>query len=347
MLQKKDIMDALSKVIDPELHKDIVSLGMVKDLIVHEENKINVTIELTTPACPLKGEIEADVRKHLEEIPGVGEIKIEMTGKVREKTKKDDLIPGVKHTILVGSGKGGVGKSTVAANLAVALAKTGAKVGLLDADIYGPSMNLMMGAKDEPVYTIDGTIMIPLERYGVKMISIGSLVEEGQALIWRGPMLQSVLLQFLKDVQWGVLDYLVIDLPPGTGDVQLALAQNIQATGAVIVSTPQDIALSDVRRAWNMFDKVKIPILGIIENMSYFLCPHCGERTDIFSTGGAKEAAEQNNIQFLGEIPIDISIRKGGDEGMPAVWDESNPLFEIFIKIAQNIAGKISQISLC
>ncbi len=344
MITKDMVMDAMRTVQDPELFKDLVTLNMVKDVKI-DGNDVTVVIELTTPACPLKGVIEKDSIDAVSKIEGVGKITIEMPSNVTQSTTTlggtEDLIPSIKNVILVGSGKGGVGKSTISVNLAVALAKNGAKVGLMDADIYGPSLNLMMGMKDARVMTEDGKIMLPLERYGVKFISIGSLVDEGQALIWRGPILEGVLKQFLKDVKWGELDYLVIDLPPGTGDVQLSLAQKITATGAVIVSTPQDVALIDVKRAKSMFDKVKIPILGVIENMSYFLCPHCGDRTDIFSTGGTKKMAKTFNLEFLGDLPIHTDIREGGDLGVPIAMEEG-VMQDKFLEIAQTLAGKIS-----
>ena len=346
-ITKEQVMAALSTVIDPELNKDLVTLNMIKDVTITNGKDLSVTVELTTPACPLSAEIEESVNKALKEIEGVGVVSVKMTAKVVEATKlggDKDLIPTIKNTILVGSGKGGVGKSTVSVNLAVSLAKSGAKVGLMDADIYGPSLNVMMGMKDARVMTKDGKTMLPLERYGVKFISIGSLVDEGQALIWRGPILEGVLTQFLKDVNWGDLDYLVIDLPPGTGDVQLSLAQKIKATGAVIVSTPQDIALADVKRAKDMFDKVKVPILGVIENMSYFLCPSCGARTEIFSTGGAERIAKTYGLDFLGALPLDVEIREGGDLGVP-VSTEEGAMSDIFFDISKTLAGKVSMLN--
>jgi len=345
-ITKEQVLEALGQVQDPELHKDLVTLNMIKDLVITDGENISLTVELTTPACPLSAEIEADVNKALKAIEGVGAIAITMGARVADNPTLGDknLIPTVKNTILVGSGKGGVGKSTVSVNLAVSLAKSGAKVGLMDADIYGPSLNVMMGMKDAKVMTKDGKMMIPLERYGVKFISIGSLVEEGQALIWRGPILEGVLTQFLKDVDWGDLDYLVIDLPPGTGDVQLSLAQKIKATGAVIVSTPQDIALADVKRSKDMFDKVKVPILGVVENMSFFQCPACGEKTEIFSTGGAERIAKTYGLDFLGGLPIDVDIREGGDLGVP-VSTEEGPMTDIFFTMSKTLAGKVSMIN--
>ncbi len=346
-ITKEQVMAALSTVMDPELHKDLVTLNMIKDVTITNSVDLSVTVELTTPACPLSAEIEADVNKALKAIEGVGVVSVKMTAKVVEATKiggDKDLIPTIKNTILVGSGKGGVGKSTISVNLAISLANSGAKVGLMDADIYGPSLNVMMGMKDTKVMTKDGKTMIPLERYGCKFISIGSLVDEGQALIWRGPILEGVLTQFLKDVDWGELDYLIIDLPPGTGDVQLSLAQKIKATGAVVVSTPQDLALADVKRSKDMFDKVKVPILGVVENMSYFLCPSCGERTEIFSTGGAERIAKTYGLDFLGALPLDVEIREGGDLGVPIATEEG-PMTDTFLEISKILAGKISMLN--
>lgn len=344
MLTKELVLNCLKQVQDPELFKDIVTLGMVKELEIINNEELNLIIELTTPACPLAGEIEQDIRNHLAEITEIKKLNLTMTGKVKEKKQQEEL-RNIRNIILVGSGKGGVGKSTVAVNLAVSLANMGAKVGLIDADIYGPSVNILMGSGEEKMMTYDGKTMMPLMKHNVKFVSIGAIVDKGQALIWRGPMLQSILLQFVKEVYWEELDYLVIDLPPGTGDVQLTLAQNIKSTGAVIVSTPQDVALSDVLRAKDMFDKVNLPILGIVENMSYFLCPHCGERTEIFSNGGAKKTAEKYNIEFLGEIPVNTEIRQGSDSGIPVALNKESSQYEIFNNIAKKLAGKISVLS--
>ena len=347
MITKEMVMDAMRTVQDPELFKDLVTLNMVKDVRI-VGNNVTVVIELTTPACPLKGVIEKDSIDAVSKIEGVGEIKIEMPSKVTQTSPvlggEENLIPTIKNVIMVGAGKGGVGKSTISVNLAISLAQTGAKVGLMDADIYGPSLHLMMGMKDARVMTEDGKIMIPLEKYGVKFITIGSLVDEGQALIWRGPILEGVLKQFLTDVKWGELDYLIIDLPPGTGDVQLSLAQKIKATGSVIVSTPQDVALIDVKRAKTMFDKVEVPILGVIENMSYFLCPHCGDRTDIFSTGGTKKMAKTFGLKFLGDLPIDTDLREGGDLGVPIVMEEG-PLKDTFSSIAKSVIERVEELN--
>ena len=351
MITKEIVMQAMSTVQEPELFKDLVTLNMVKDVII---NGSDVTVIIELKSETFKDLIKKESIDAVGKIEGVGKVKIEKPRPPKDEHQsnnaitmggKENLIPTIKNVIMVGAGKGGVGKSTISVNLAISLAQTGAKVGLMDADIYGPSLHLMMGMKDARVMTEDGKIMIPLEKYGVKFITIGSLVDEGQALIWRGPILEGVLKQFLTDVKWGELDYLIIDLPPGTGDVQLSLAQKIKATGSVIVSTPQDVALIDVKRAKTMFDKVEVPILGVIENMSYFLCPHCGDRTDIFSTGGTRKMAKTFGLKFLGELPIDTDLREGGDLGVPIVM-EAGPLKDTFSSIAQSVIEKVKELNI-
>ncbi len=342
---ERDVLAALSKVMDPELGVDLVRAGMVKDVRIQGDD-VRVRIELTTPACPLKGQIQADAERALKAVPGVGKVELDWGSQVRAAPaafNQAPLIPGVKNVVLVGAGKGGVGKSTVAVNLAVALSRHGAKVGLLDADFYGPSIPLMTGIRDRPV-SHDGKTLETLEAHGLKVMSIGFLVEPDQALIWRGPMLNGALVQLMRDVNWGELDYLVVDLPPGTGDVALSLSQQVRAAGAVLVTTPQDVALADVIRAKQMFDKVQIPILGIVENMSQFLCPHCGKATEIFDRGGGRKAAEKMEIAFLGEIPLDLKVRQGGDRGVPvAVSHPESAEAKAFMEIAGSIAGRISQ----
>src|SRR5512145_3149414 len=333
---------ALKKVIDPELRRDLVSLGMVKDLAV-EGDAVRLKVELTTPACPLKEVIGKDVKAALE---GAGFRRVDLTWGAQVRSApgvtQGQLTPGVKNIVLVGAGKGGVGKSTVAVNLGVALAKLGAKVGVLDADVYGPSLPILTGLTERPT-SRDGQRLEPLVAHGVKAMSIGFLIDPDQALIWRGPMVTGALVQLLRDVNWGELDYLVLDLPPGTGDVPLTLAQNVRAAGVVLVSTPQDVALADVIRAKLMFDKVSIPVLGIIENMSSFVCPHCRKDTPIFAHGGARAAADKMGIRFLGEIPIDLAIREGGDHGVPVVSGApESPQAEAFLTVAKNVAGAVS-----
>lgn len=343
-LTKDRIIDELKKVQDPELKRDIVSLGMVKDVRITNSD-VSVILELTTPACPLRNEIESSVRKAISNIQGVKKVDVKITANVRKLTnpfQQQQPINGVKNIIAVASGKGGVGKSTVAANLAVALQANGARVGLLDADIYGPSVPIMFGINEKPKATPDQRI-IPLEKYGLKLMSIGFLLEEDNPVIWRGPLVTQLIQQFLRNVEWGELDYLVIDLPPGTGDAQLTIVQTIPLSGAIIVTTPQDIALIDASRGLQMFNKVNVPVLGIIENMSYFLCPNCGHRTDIFSYGGGKKTAARLNVSFLGEIPIDADIRETGDAGRPIVIAKpDSPQSMAFIEISRRIAAEIS-----
>lgn len=340
---EKDVLEALKVVKDPDLHKDIVSLNFIKNLTI-ENADVNFTIELTTPACPVRDELKAaSVKAIRDSIPGVGAVNIEMTSNVtrHSNTQKEAILPGVGNTIAVASGKGGVGKSTVAVNLAVSLAQDGAKVGIIDADVYGPSLPLMMGITGRP--QVKNQRLQPIEKWGVKVMSIGFLVDPMQAVIWRGPMASGAVKQFMSDVDWGDLDYLVFDLPPGTGDIQLTLVQTIPLTGAVIVTTPQDISLADARKGFKMFEKVNVPALGIVENMSYYVCAHCGEREEIFNYGGGRKAAEELGVPFLGEIPIYTSIRMSGDIGKPIVVDENYRAQGDFIRqIARNMAAQVS-----
>ncbi|MFZ5440872.1 MAG: Mrp/NBP35 family ATP-binding protein [Myxococcota bacterium] len=341
-VQERDVLAAMSTVMDPDLNQDLVTAGMVKDLQI-DGGKVKFRIELTTPACPLKDKLKADAEAAVKKIAGVQALEIEMTSRVRPaNTAKDQLLPHVKNVVLVGAGKGGVGKSTVALNLACALARHGASVGLLDADFYGPSVPVMTGIKKKPV-SRDGKNLEPLEAHGLKVMSIGFLIEADQALIWRGPMLQGALLQLVRDVNWGELDYLVVDLPPGTGDIPLTVAQQLKSAGAVLVTTPQDVALADVIRAKQMFDKLNIPVLGIVENMSQFICPHCGKGTHIFDTGGGRKAAELMDMTFLGEIPLELKIRQGGDKGLPVTVGHPDGAEGLaFMELAKKVAQRIS-----
>jgi ATP-binding protein involved in chromosome partitioning len=342
MPTEKDVLEVLSTVMDPELHVSLVQAGMVKNVRV-DGGRVQATIELTTPACPLKGKIQADAEAALKKLPGVSGLDITWGAQVRGQPQAAGMLPGVKNIILVGAGKGGVGKSTVAVNLAVALARHGATVGLLDADFYGPSIPIMTGLADQRPVSPDGKRMEPLEALGLKIMSLGFLVEPDQALIWRGPMLHGALQQLMRDVNWGSLDYLIMDLPPGTGDVALTVSQSIRAAGAVLVTTPQDVALADVVRAKQMFDKVHIPVLGIVENMSEFVCPHCHASTPIFHHGGGRRAAELFQVPFLGEIPLELGIRVGGDEGKPVVAAAPQSAeSEAFMAVARAVAGRVS-----
>lgn len=341
------VRDALRTVMDPELHRDIVSLGMVKDLEVSDD-RISLTVELTTPACPLKDVIQRDVEAAIGRVMPGAEVQIRWGAQVRSGQAASgslpgrNLVPEVRNVILVASGKGGVGKSTVAANLACALAAEGARVGLMDADIYGPSIPTMFRVSERPG-SRDGKSIDPIPVYGITVMSIGFFVPPEKAVVWRGPMVTGAIVQFLRDVRWGELDYLICDLPPGTGDAQLTFAQQLQVTGAVIVSTPQDVALVDVMRAKGMFDTVHIPILGMVENMSFFECDGCGKRHEIFAHGGARAAAERFGVPFLGEVPIELAVRETGDQGCPVVVARPEaPAARAFREIARRMAARIS-----
>ena len=336
------ILDALRQVQEPELGRDIVTLNMVKSIAI-DGAKVAFTIELTTPACPLKDEIEGNARTVLS---GIGAETIEITwgAMVRRATPQqaEAILPNVKNVIAVGSGKGGVGKSTVSVNLAVALAQAGAKVGLLDADITGPNIPMMLGVSGQPKASENNKIT-PLERHGVKCISIQFFVPEGQPIVWRGPLVGGAIQQFLRDVDWGDLDYLVVDLPPGTSDAQLTLAQSVPLSGAVLVTTPQEVALSDVGKALAMFKRLSVPILGLVENMTAFACPHCGELTEIFGRGGGERFCQEHGIDFLGGVPLDVTVRQGGDVGVPAVAQrEPGPAARALTAVAGAVAARMS-----
>jgi ATP-binding protein involved in chromosome partitioning len=339
---EKEVLAALSKIQDPDLHKDIVALGFVQNIKI-QDSHVGFDIVLTTPACPVRDQMRDEAQRLIAALPGVSKVNVNMTSNVTKGISgvKEDYIPLVKNAIAISSGKGGVGKSTVSATLAVALAETGAKVGLMDADFYGPNIPMMMGAEKPPSQSDNK--LLPAESHGVKLMSMGYLVPEDQPIVWRGPMIHGAIQQFLRDVEWGELDYLLVDLPPGTGDAQLSISQLVPLTGAVIVTTPQNVALHDSKKGLSMFQKVNVPVLGIIENMSYFICSHCHERTEIFSHGGGKLAAEKLGVPFLGEIPIDPEVRVGGDSGLPVlVSHPDSPTAEAFRKIARAIAAQIS-----
>jgi ATP-binding protein involved in chromosome partitioning len=336
------ILDALRTVQEPELGRDLVTLNMVKGIAITGTD-VALTIELTTPACPLKDEIEVNARAALAAI-GVGEARITWGSMVRRAAAPagSAMLEGVKNIVAVASGKGGVGKSTVSANLAVALAQAGASVGLLDADITGPNIPLMMGLQGAPKANANNKI-VPLERYGVKVISIAFFVPDGQPIVWRGPLVGGAIQQFLRDVDWGELDYLVVDLPPGTSDAQLTLAQSVPISGAVLVTTPQQVAIVDVEKALAMFARMSVPVIGLVENMSAFVCPHCGEATEIFGRGGGERFARQHDIEFLGGIPLDMSVRQGGDAGIPAVAQrEPGPAAQALAALARTVAARVS-----
>ncbi len=342
-VSKEQVLDALRTVNDPELHRDLVSLGMIEDLAVCGGG-VSFTVNLTTPACPLSGRIEQEARQAVEKLPGVEKVAIKMGAITRKSVDTGDLVPGVSHVIAVGSGKGGVGKSTVASNLALALARAGARVGLMDADVYGPNLPLMLGVTATP-QSENGKI-VPVPAHGIRLISMGFFLKEDEPVIWRGPMLHGVMKQFLGDVDWGTLDYLVIDLPPGTGDVQLTLSQVIPLSGAVIVTTPQDVALLDARKAIAMFKKVNVPILGIIENMSGFVCPHCNERTEVFGSGGGQKTAERLGVPLFGSIPLDPKLMRASDSGQPLlVTAPDSPLAQVFIDVARAVAARVSVVA--
>jgi len=342
LVSNDQVLAALRSVKDPELHKDVVSLGMIEDLSV-KGGVVSFTLNLTTPACPLRAEMEASVKAAVRAIEGVNDVKIKTSAHIPATRLSDqgELMKGVKNVIAVASGKGGVGKTTVAVNLAVTLASAGARVGLLDADIYGPTVPVMMGVRERPGAV--GNMMVPPAAHGVKVISLGFFYKDDTPLVWRGPMVAGAVKQLLTQVEWGDLDYLIIDLPPGTGDASLTLAQTVPLGGVVIVTTPQEASLNIATKSLAMFRKLNVPILGIVENMSYFVCPHCGEKTYIFSEGGGKKAAMALDAQFLGEIPIYPLIREQSDVGVPvSAAAPDSPESRAFKDIAFRVAGMVS-----
>jgi len=342
-LDQQSVLDALKVVVDPDLHRDIVSLGFVKNVKI-SGGDVSFTIELTTPACPVKDQMRDQARAAVIRLPGVARVDVEMTASVRSAVSPDagrQMVPGVKNVIAVGAGKGGVGKTTVSVNLALALARAGSKVGLIDGDIYGPNVPMMLGIKTQ--LTTDGKKIIPAEKYGLQVISMGFFTEDDAPFIWRGPMLHGALQQFFREVAWKDLDYLVIDLPPGTGDVALSLSQTVPVAGSIVVTTPQQVSLSDTRRAVAMYRKLNIPPLGVVENMSYFLCPNCSHESDIFGRGGGEQMATDLSIPFVGRIPIYQPIREGGDRGVPIVISEpDSPAAKAFMAAAEQTAAQVS-----
>ncbi len=342
MVTQEQVLDALRAVQDPDLHKDIVTLGFVKEVKI-AGGEVDFTVELTTPACPVKDQLKTEAEQRVLALPGVSAARAKMTADVRARGGFGrQQVPGIRNILAVGAGKGGVGKSTTAVNLALALSRRGARVGLMDADVYGPNIPQMLGISSQPEVS-DDKRMIPPVGHGLKVMSMGMLVPPDQPVIWRGPMLHGAVQQFMRDVEWGELDYLVVDLPPGTGDVSLSMSQSVPVAGAVVVTTPQGVSVSDVRKAVAMFRQLNIPVLGVVENMSYFVCGHCQERTDIFGHGGGARMAEDLGIPLLGEVPIDTRVRSGGDEGQPIVAAAPDaPAAQAFMDVAGKVAAQIS-----
>jgi len=347
-LDVPSILQVLRPVQDPELQKSLVELNMIRNVEV-SDGDVSFTLVLTTPACPLREFIVEDCEKAVRTLPGVKSVNVEVTAETPQQKSLPDRqgIEGVKNIIAVSSGKGGVGKSTVAVNLAVALAQVGAQVGLIDADIYGPNAPMMLGLETANVVVqqgAQGEILEPAFNHGVKMVSMGFLIDRDQPVIWRGPMLNGVIRQFLYQVNWGDLDYLVIDLPPGTGDAQLTLAQAVPMAGAVIVTTPQNVALSDARRGLRMFQQLKVPVIGIVENMSYFIPPDMPEKQyDIFGSGGGEKAAQELGVPLIGCVPLEMTVREGGDQGIPIVVKHpESASAKALVAIAKSVAGKVS-----
>jgi ATP-binding protein involved in chromosome partitioning len=342
-VSEASVLDALRAVRDPDLHKDIVSLKFVKDVRI-DGGRVSFTIELTTPACPVKDQMRDQARSLVAELPGVSSVDVQMTAQVRSAVGSDlnkVPVPGVRNVIAVGAGKGGVGKTTVAVNLAIALSQTGARVAVIDGDIYGPNVPIMLGIQTQ--LTTDGQKIVPAEQYGLQLVSMAFLTQDDSAVIWRGPMLHGVVQQFFREVAWKNIDYLIVDLPPGTGDVALSLSQSVPVAGAVVVTTPQTVSLADTRRAIRMYQKLNVPPLGLIENMSHFVCPTCQTESDIFGKGGGEALAADMGIPFLGRIPIYEPIRLGGDTGVPIVVGEpKSPAAQSFRTAAEQLAAQIS-----
>ncbi len=342
-VQQAQVLDALKVVRDPDLNRDIVSLGFIKNLAI-DGGRVAFTIELTTPACPVKDQMRDQARAAVMQVPGVHDVDVQLSARVREAVGGEggrQPLPGVKNIIAVGAGKGGVGKTTVAVNLAIALAKCGGKVGIIDGDIYGPNVPIMLGMKTQ--LATDGQKIIPAEKFGLKVISMGFLTSDDAPIIWRGPMLHGALQQFFREVRWDDLDYLVIDLPPGTGDVALSLSQTVPVAGAIVVTTPQQVSLADSRRAVAMYKKLNIPPLGIVENMSYFVCPNCSHESDIFGHGGGESMAADLGVPFIGRIPIYQPIREGSDVGVPLMISEpDSPASRAFMQAAERAAAQVS-----
>jgi ATP-binding protein involved in chromosome partitioning len=343
MPDRDAVLNALKAVVDPDLRRDIVSLGFVKNVDI-ADGRVSFTVELTTPACPVKDQMRDQAAAVVRALPGVAQVDVQMTAKVRSVSAPETgrtPLPGVKNVLAVGAGKGGVGKTTVAVNLALALAKCGSRVGILDGDIYGPNVPIMLGLNMQ--LTTDGQRIVPAEAHGVQVVSMGFLTSEDQAVIWRGPMLHSTIQQFVREVAWTDLDYLIVDMPPGTGDVALSLSQTVPVAGAILVTTPQQVSLADTRRAVRMYQKLNIQPLGIVENMSYYACPNCHLETDIFGHGGGEALATAMDVPFLGRLPIYQPIREGSDSGVPLIVSEpESPAGRAFFTVAERTAAQLS-----
>jgi len=337
------VLNALRVVVDPDIRRDIVTLGFVKDLSISND-RVSFTIELTTPACPVKEQLREQAATAVRAVAGVSQVDVQMTAKVRSASAPETgrpPLPGVKNVIAVGAGKGGVGKTTVAVNLALALAKCGSRVGLLDGDIYGPNIPLMLGINTQ--LTTDGKQIVPAEKYGVQVVSIGFLTQDDAPIIWRGPMLHGAIQQFFREVAWRDLDYLIVDMPPGTGDVALSMSQTVPVVGSIVVTTPQQVSLSDSRRAVRMYQKLNIPTIGIVENMSYYQCTNCHHEADIFGHGGGEKLATELDVPFLGRLPIYQPIREGSDAGIPLVIAEpASAAARAFLTLAERAAAQVS-----
>ena len=337
------VLNALRVVVDPDIRRDIVSLGFVKDVAI-DHGRVSFTIELTTPACPVKEQLRTQAAGAVQALPGVTHVDVQLTAKVRSASAPETgrpPLPGVKNVIAVGAGKGGVGKTTVAVNLAVALAKCGSRVGLLDGDIYGPNVPIMLGLHTQ--LTTDGKRIVPAEKHGIQVVSIGFLTQDDAPIIWRGPMLHGAIQQFFREVAWKDLDYLIVDMPPGTGDVALSLSQTVPVVGAIVVTTPQQVSLADSRRAIRMYQKLNIPPIGIVENMSYYSCPNCHHEADIFGHGGGEKLAADMDVPFLGRLPIYQPIREGSDTGVPLVVAEpASSASRAFLTVAERTAAQVS-----
>jgi ATP-binding protein involved in chromosome partitioning len=341
-IKPESVLEVLRTVRDQELNRDIVSLNFVRDLKIHGST-VTFRLVINTPASPAKAKLQEAAREAVLSLRGIDAVEVRLESEIPKAGQEEgkQSVPGVANIIAVSSGKGGVGKSTVAVNLAVALAQFGARVGLLDTDVYGPNVPIMVGVNEEP--GVRGQKLIPHQAHGLKVMSLGFLNRGDKPVVWRGPMLHTAVRQFLYDVEWGELDYLIVDMPPGTGDAQLSLAQLVPVQGAVLVTTPQEVALGDVRKAYNMFEQVHIPVLGIVENMSYFVCPNCSERHAIFGEGGGRELATRFNNQLLGQVPISINIREGSDAGVPiVVGAPDSPAALAFKQIADNVATQLT-----